>query len=187
MPIRTPMDRRRAGATRRTSSSRDRQRRVGAEGWAADPEDHRRHVQHDPGRRGEARDPVDQARGYPLRPESPPPEMGGYTPDGFNALFADGSVHYIRKSINPIVLEGADHAGWWRGPQQRHLLSRLSNLAGSTSSRDAPCGASRLASRTDCHDLPRPSHEWYIGRLSNTPDDPRDARGRAFGSPGTGT
>jgi hypothetical protein len=31
--------------------------------------------------------------------------MGGFTPDGFSALFADGSVHYIKKSINPMVLK----------------------------------------------------------------------------------
>ena len=31
--------------------------------------------------------------------------LGGFTPDGFNALFADGSVRYIKKSINPATLK----------------------------------------------------------------------------------
>jgi prepilin-type processing-associated H-X9-DG protein len=32
-------------------------------------------------------------------------EVGGFTEEGFNALFADGSVRYIKRSINPIVLK----------------------------------------------------------------------------------
>jgi len=37
-------------------------------------------------------------------PNGPLPELGGFTPDGFNAGFMDGSVHYIKKSIRPEVL-----------------------------------------------------------------------------------
>ncbi len=40
----------------------------------------------------------------PFDPKAPLPELGGYTPDGFNALFADGSVRYIVKAIDPTVL-----------------------------------------------------------------------------------
>jgi hypothetical protein len=38
-------------------------------------------------------------------PNAPMPELGGFTPDGFNALFGDGSVRYIKKSINPMTLK----------------------------------------------------------------------------------
>ena len=41
----------------------------------------------------------------PFDPKAPLPELGGFTPDGFNALFADGSVRYIMKSIDPTVLK----------------------------------------------------------------------------------
>ncbi len=41
----------------------------------------------------------------PFDPKAPLPGLGGFTPDGFNALFADGSVRYIKKSINPSVLK----------------------------------------------------------------------------------
>ena len=41
----------------------------------------------------------------PFDPNVPLPELGGFTPDGFNALFADGSVRYITKSIAPQVLK----------------------------------------------------------------------------------
>ncbi|MFI5459683.1 MAG: M56 family metallopeptidase [Isosphaerales bacterium] len=41
----------------------------------------------------------------PFDPNGPVPELGGFTPDGFNACFADGSVRYLKKSINPIVLK----------------------------------------------------------------------------------
>jgi beta-lactamase regulating signal transducer with metallopeptidase domain len=40
----------------------------------------------------------------PFNPKAPLPELGGFTPDGFNAGFADGSVHYIKKSIKTHVL-----------------------------------------------------------------------------------
>ena len=41
----------------------------------------------------------------PFDPKGPPPELGGFTPDGFNALFGDGSVRYIRKTVKPDVLK----------------------------------------------------------------------------------
>jgi prepilin-type processing-associated H-X9-DG protein len=41
----------------------------------------------------------------PFEPNAPLPELGGFTPEGFNALFADGSVRYIKKSIHPTVLK----------------------------------------------------------------------------------
>lgn len=37
-------------------------------------------------------------------PKTPPPAPGGYTPGGFNAGFADGSVRFIRSTIKPVVL-----------------------------------------------------------------------------------
>ncbi|HZW31137.1 MAG TPA: DUF1559 domain-containing protein, partial [Isosphaeraceae bacterium] len=40
----------------------------------------------------------------PFEPKGPLPELGGFTPDGFNAVFADGAVRYIKKSIAPVVL-----------------------------------------------------------------------------------
>ncbi len=45
-------------------------------GRGEDRADHRRHVEHDPRRRGEARYPVDQARGHPVRPERRPARAG---------------------------------------------------------------------------------------------------------------
>jgi hypothetical protein len=41
----------------------------------------------------------------PFDPKAPLPELGGFTPDGFNALFGDGSVRYLKESINPGVLK----------------------------------------------------------------------------------
>jgi hypothetical protein len=41
----------------------------------------------------------------PFDPKGPPPEVGGFTPEGFNAGFADGSVRYINKTVNPMVLK----------------------------------------------------------------------------------
>jgi hypothetical protein len=32
------------------------------------------------------------------------PELGGFSPDGFNAGFGDGSVRYIKQTINPQTL-----------------------------------------------------------------------------------
>jgi hypothetical protein len=37
-------------------------------------------------------------------PFPPLPEIGGFNPDGFCALFGDGSVRFIKKSINPTIL-----------------------------------------------------------------------------------
>jgi hypothetical protein len=39
-----------------------------------------------------------------FNPKGPPLKLGGFTPDGFNALFGDGSVRFIKKSVNPVVL-----------------------------------------------------------------------------------
>jgi prepilin-type processing-associated H-X9-DG protein len=33
------------------------------------------------------------------------PQLGGLSIGGFNALFADGSVRFIKDTINPIVLK----------------------------------------------------------------------------------
>jgi Protein of unknown function (DUF1559)/BlaR1 peptidase M56 len=41
----------------------------------------------------------------PFNPNGPLADLGGFSPDGFNAVFADGSVRYIKKSINPKVLK----------------------------------------------------------------------------------
>jgi prepilin-type processing-associated H-X9-DG protein len=41
----------------------------------------------------------------PFTPEGPLPELGGFTPEGFNVLFGDGSVRYIKKSVKPDVLK----------------------------------------------------------------------------------
>src|SRR5262249_51810770 len=41
----------------------------------------------------------------PFDSKAPLPELGGFTPDGFNAGFGDGSVRYLKKSINPGVLK----------------------------------------------------------------------------------
>jgi prepilin-type processing-associated H-X9-DG protein len=41
----------------------------------------------------------------PFDPNGPLPELGGFTPDGFNTGFADGSVRYVKKSIAPVVLK----------------------------------------------------------------------------------
>jgi prepilin-type processing-associated H-X9-DG protein len=41
----------------------------------------------------------------PFFPNGPLPELGGFTPDGFNAAFADGSVRYLKKSIPPNLLK----------------------------------------------------------------------------------
>jgi hypothetical protein len=40
----------------------------------------------------------------PFDARGPLPELGGFTPDGFNAGFGDGSVRFIKQTINPEVL-----------------------------------------------------------------------------------
>ncbi len=40
----------------------------------------------------------------PFEPNAPLPELGGFSPDFFNAAFADGSVRSIAKTIDPTVL-----------------------------------------------------------------------------------
>ncbi len=41
----------------------------------------------------------------PFDSKAPLPELGGFLENGFNALFADGSVHFLKKSIQPQVLK----------------------------------------------------------------------------------
>ncbi len=37
--------------------------------------------------------------------KAPLPELGGFLENGFNALFADGSVRFLKTSIQPHVLK----------------------------------------------------------------------------------
>ncbi len=41
----------------------------------------------------------------PFDPDKPLPRLGGLFEDGFNAAFADGSVRFIKKTINPTLLK----------------------------------------------------------------------------------
>ncbi len=41
----------------------------------------------------------------PKDPTSLLPDLGGFTPEGFNVLFADGSVRFVKKSVKPDVLK----------------------------------------------------------------------------------
>lgn len=41
----------------------------------------------------------------PFDPKQPPPEIGGYNPDGTNVGFADGSVRFLKKTIDPVILK----------------------------------------------------------------------------------
>ncbi len=41
----------------------------------------------------------------PFNLNAPLPDLGGFTPDGFNALLADGSVRYLKKSIAMNLLK----------------------------------------------------------------------------------
>jgi prepilin-type processing-associated H-X9-DG protein len=41
----------------------------------------------------------------PFDPGGPMPDPGGYDPEAFNALFADGSVRSISKTIQPHILK----------------------------------------------------------------------------------
>ena len=41
----------------------------------------------------------------PFDPKAPLAGLGGFTPDGFNALFCDGAVRHLKKSINTMVLK----------------------------------------------------------------------------------
>ena len=41
----------------------------------------------------------------PFDPKAAPPKLGGFTPGGFNAGFADGSVRFLKDSISPITLK----------------------------------------------------------------------------------
>lgn len=40
----------------------------------------------------------------PFDAEGPLPELGGYSPNGFNAAFADGAVRFLTNSMSPTVL-----------------------------------------------------------------------------------
>jgi prepilin-type processing-associated H-X9-DG protein len=33
------------------------------------------------------------------------PKFGGFSPNGFNVLFADGSVRFLMDTINPVTLK----------------------------------------------------------------------------------
>jgi hypothetical protein len=43
----------------------------------------------------------------PFDPDGPPPQLGGFQPEsqGYNAGFGDGSVRFIKESVNPRVLK----------------------------------------------------------------------------------
>ena len=41
----------------------------------------------------------------PFDPNGPVPELGNFSPDGFNAAFADGAVRFISKRVDPKVLK----------------------------------------------------------------------------------
>jgi hypothetical protein len=41
----------------------------------------------------------------PFDPNGPVPELGNVSPDGFDAVFADGAVRFISKTVNPQVLK----------------------------------------------------------------------------------
>ncbi len=41
----------------------------------------------------------------PFDPNGPVPELGNFSPDGFNAVFADGAVRFISKKVSPNVLK----------------------------------------------------------------------------------
>ncbi len=41
----------------------------------------------------------------PFDPNGPVPKLGGFQPNGFSALFADGSVKSIKATVNPVVLK----------------------------------------------------------------------------------
>ena len=41
----------------------------------------------------------------PFEPKGAMPALGGFSPDGFNALFCDGSVRYISNKVEPNFLK----------------------------------------------------------------------------------
>ena len=49
--------------------------------------------------------PLTKPEDIPFDPKLPLPQIGGFTPDGANVLFGDGSVRYIRKTISPAALK----------------------------------------------------------------------------------
>ena len=49
-------------------------------------------------------------------------ELGGHFAGGFNALICDGSVRFIRETINPRMLRALDHPRWRRGDFERFVL-----------------------------------------------------------------
>ena len=42
----------------------------------------------------------------PFDPNAVLPELGGYNGNGFNAVFADGAVRFISKTVDTTVLKG---------------------------------------------------------------------------------
>ncbi len=57
-------------------------------------------------------------------PPSPARGLFGHHPGGTNFGFADGSVRFLKETIAPEVLKGADHAQGRRGRQQLSVLTR---------------------------------------------------------------
>jgi prepilin-type processing-associated H-X9-DG protein len=49
--------------------------------------------------------PLTKPEDIPFDPKLPLPQIGGFTADGANVLFGDGSVRYIRKTISPAALK----------------------------------------------------------------------------------
>jgi hypothetical protein len=54
----------------------------------------------------EAAEPVPWTKpeDLPYDDKQPLPKVGGFYPDGFNAAFADGSVHFLKKTLKPDTL-----------------------------------------------------------------------------------
>jgi prepilin-type processing-associated H-X9-DG protein len=50
--------------------------------------------------------PWSEPQGLEYKPKAPVNGLGSYHPGGFNALFADGSVRFLKTSISPQTLDG---------------------------------------------------------------------------------
>ena len=100
--------RRPSRARRPTRASSARRRSSTSRQGDGDARSHRRDVEHDHGRRGQGRRALDQARRPAVRPGGrtvPLYGAGSPHPGGFNALFADGSVRFIKNTIDPQVFK----------------------------------------------------------------------------------
>ena len=87
------------------------------------PADHRRDLEHDPGRRVESNVPWTKPDDIPFDPSGQfPPRR--FLADGFNALICDGSVRGIKKQIDPDILKamitraGGEVINWTSEPEQ---------------------------------------------------------------------